>query len=95
MLVLGDGEMQLYDEERQPLQYSERDSSWTQRIFFAAYNAMRNRAGGSIDSHSMSPTWLRAVDSLTEVGWDKVFIPVGPWIYGENGGTTLASTVRR
>ena len=86
MLLLGDGEMQLYDERRRPLQYTERDASWTHRIFFAAYNAMRNR-GGSIDSPSMSPTWLRSVDSLTDVGWDKVFIPIGPWIYGEKDST--------
>lgn len=93
MLILGDGEMQLYDEQRHPLQYSERDSSWTQRIFFAAYNAMRNR-GGSIDSHSMSPTWLRAVETLAEVGWDKVFIPIGPWIYANDKERVLAEMLR-
>lgn len=93
MLLLGDGEMQLYDERRQPLQYAERDASWTHRVFFAAYNAMRNR-GGSIDSPSMSPTWLRSVDSLTDVGWDKVFIPIGPWIYGEKDCTRLSTPTR-
>lgn len=82
MLILGDGEMQLYDDRKNPLSYSETTASWTQRVFFAGYNAMKNR-GGCIDSPTMSPTWLRSIDSLTDVGWDKVFIPIGPWVYGE------------
>lgn len=92
MLLLGDGEMQLYDEQRQPLQYTEQDASWVQRIFFAAYNAMRNR-GGCMDSNYMSPTWLRSVESLTDVGWDKVFVPIGPWIYGEKDSTAWSPTI--
>ncbi|KAK7693742.1 hypothetical protein QCA50_003314 [Cerrena zonata] len=83
VLLLGDGEMQLYDEHRKPISFAEPGQpgfSWTHRVFFAGYNAMKNR-GGNIDSPSMSPTWLRAIDSLTDVGWHKVFIPVGPWTY--------------
>lgn len=82
VLLLGDGEMQLYDEQKRPVSFSDPTSSWTHRIFFASYNAMKNR-GGSIDSPSMSPTWLRGINSLTDVGWHKAFIPIGPWIYGE------------
>lgn len=82
MLVLGDGEMQLYDELKQPLQFSHTESSWVHRVFFAGYNAMKTK-GGTIDSPIMSPTWLRSIDSLTDVGWDKTYIPIGPWIYGE------------
>lgn len=88
MLVLGDGEMQLYDELRRPLAYSETDASWTQKLFFAGYNAMKNR-GGHIDCPTMNPTWLRSIGSLTDVGWDKVFIPIGPWIYGEKCSTNF------
>lgn len=85
VLLLGDGEMQLYDEHRKPISFAEPGQpgfSWTHRVFFAGYNAMKNR-GGNIDSPSMSPTWLRAIESLTDVGWHKVFIPVGPWTYRE------------
>lgn len=74
--------MQLYDEQQRPVSFSEASSSWTEKVFFAGYNAMKTK-GGSIDSPSMSPSWLRAIDSLTEVGWAKVFIPLGPWIYSE------------
>ena len=84
-MLLGDGDLQLYDEHQQPLAYAEQGTpgfSWITRIFFAAYNAMKNR-GGSIDSPFMSPTWLRAVDSFTDVGWHKVFIPIGPWRCGK------------
>lgn len=76
--------MQLYDEWQEPLAYAEEGTpefSWTHRVFFAAYNAMKNR-GASIDACSMTPTWLRAVESLTDVGWHKIFIPIGPWRYG-------------
>lgn len=82
VLLLGDGEMQLYDEDQRPMSYADSTSSWIQRIFFASYNAMKTR-GGSIDSPSMSPTWLRDINSLTDVGWAKVFIPIGPWIYSK------------
>ena len=82
VLLLGEGELQLYDEQKKPISFSEPNSSALHRIFFAAYNAMKNR-GGSPDAPFMSPTWLRANDSLTDVGWHKEFIPIGPWIYGE------------
>ncbi|OSD08574.1 S-adenosyl-L-methionine-dependent methyltransferase [Trametes coccinea BRFM310] len=81
VVIVGDGDMQLFDEWQQPLSYVEEGApgfSWTHRMFFAAYNAMKNR-GGSIDSPSMCPTWLRAIDAYTDVGWHKVFIPIGPW----------------
>ncbi|KAI8989708.1 S-adenosyl-L-methionine-dependent methyltransferase [Trametes punicea] len=81
VVIVGDGDMQLFDEWQQPLAYVEEGTpgfSWTHRMFFAAYNAMKNR-GGSIDSPSMCPTWLRAIDAYTDVGWHKVFIPIGPW----------------
>ncbi|THG99963.1 hypothetical protein EW026_g2493 [Hermanssonia centrifuga] len=64
------------------------------RMFFAAYNAMKTK-GGSIDSPSMSPTWLRGVDTLTDVGWDKTFIPIGPWIYGNEQERVLAEMLRK
>ena len=83
--------MQLYDEYQEPLAYTEQgspDFSWTHRVFFAAYNAMKNR-GGSIDSASMTPTWLRAIDSYTDVGWHKIFIPIGPWRYGASSQRPL------
>ncbi|KAI0780653.1 S-adenosyl-L-methionine-dependent methyltransferase [Trametes elegans] len=81
VVIVGDGDMQLFDEWQCPLAYVEEGSpgfTWTHRVFFAAYNAMKNR-GGSIDSPSMCPTWLRAIESYTDVGWHKVFIPIGPW----------------
>lgn len=74
--------MQLYDEQQRPVSYSQATSSWTERVFFAGYNAMKSR-GGSVDAASMTPSWLRSDDSLADVGWAKVFIPIGPWIYGE------------
>ena len=83
VLLLAAGDMQLFDEQKSPLPFSEPSASATNRIFFAAYNAMKKR-GGSIDSSSMSPTWLREIGSLSDVGWHKVFIPIGPWIYGEH-----------
>ncbi|KAH9857175.1 hypothetical protein C2E23DRAFT_881638 [Lenzites betulinus] len=81
VVISGDGDMQLFDEWKQPLAYVEEGSPgfyWTHRVFFAAYNAMKNR-GGSIDSPSMMPTWLRANDAYADVGWHKAFIPIGPW----------------
>ena len=88
VLVIGDGELQLYDEDRRAIAYSQPQSSSTQRLFFATYNAMKNR-GGSVDSPYMSPTWLRGVESLTDVGWQKEFIPIGPWIYGKGLATNI------
>ena len=88
--------MQLYDEWQEPLAYVEQDSpdfSWTHRVFFAAYNAMKNR-GGNIDSPTLSPTWLRSIDLLTDVGWDKAFIPMGPWIYGTYSYKFLAPRLK-
>lgn len=76
--------MQVFDEDKQPIAYTEQGQpgfSWLHRIFFAAYNAMKNK-GGSVDSPSMNPTWLRSIESVTDVGWYKVFIPMGPWRYG-------------
>ncbi|KAI0672942.1 S-adenosyl-L-methionine-dependent methyltransferase [Trametes maxima] len=81
VVISGDGDMQLFDEWHQPLPYMEEGTpgfTWTHRVFFAAYNAMKNR-GGSIDSPSMCPSWLRGVDAFTDVGWHKIFIPMGPW----------------
>lgn len=83
VLLLGDGDMQVFDEDKQPIAYAEEGQpgfSWTQRIFFASYNAMKNK-GGSVDSPSMNPTWLRAINTFTDIGWHKVFIPMGPWRY--------------
>lgn len=74
--------MQLYDEQQRPLSFSEATSSWTERVFFAGYNAVKTR-GGSIDASAMTPSWLRSIDSLTDVGWAKAFIPIGPWIYSK------------
>lgn len=86
ILLLGDGDMQLFDEDENPISLVEEGKpgfSWTHKVFFSAYTAMKNR-GGNIDSPSMSPTWLRAMDSLTDVGWHKIFIPIGPWRYSES-----------
>jgi hypothetical protein len=55
VIVLGGGDMQLFDELKRPLSFSSTDACWVQRVFFAAYNAMRNW-GGSINSPTMSPT---------------------------------------
>ncbi|KAH8106814.1 S-adenosyl-L-methionine-dependent methyltransferase [Cristinia sonorae] len=96
VLLLGDGDMQIFDETRQPIAYAEEGQpgfSWTHRIFFAAYNAMKSK-GGSVDSPSMNPTWLRAIDSLTDVGWDKVFIPMGPWCYASERERVVAEMLR-
>ncbi len=84
VVLLGDGEMQLYDEWQEPLAYSAQgssDFSWLHSVFFAGYNAMKTR-GGSVDSPSMNPTWLRNIDAFTDVGWHKVYIPLGPWRCG-------------
>ncbi|KAI0797651.1 S-adenosyl-L-methionine-dependent methyltransferase [Abortiporus biennis] len=97
VILLGDGDMQLYDETMRPVPYSEPGQpnfSYTHRIFFAAYNAMKNR-GGSIDSASMSPTWLRAIDKFTDVGWHKVYIPMGPWIYVDERSRVVAEMLRQ
>ncbi|KAI0082841.1 S-adenosyl-L-methionine-dependent methyltransferase [Panus rudis PR-1116 ss-1] len=96
VLLLGDGEMQLYDQDKKPLAYTEPGRpgfSWIHRIFFAGYNAMKNR-GGSIDSASMSPTWLRANTLFTDVGWHKIFIPIGPWTYQDERSRVLAEMLR-
>ncbi|KAI0929195.1 hypothetical protein AcW1_006207 [Taiwanofungus camphoratus] len=96
ILLLGDGDMQLYDENTRPMPLSEQGTpgfSWTHKIFFAAYNAMKSR-GGSIDSPSMSPTWLRAIDSLTDVGWYKIFTPMGPWRYDNEREKTVSEICR-
>ncbi|KAH9952099.1 S-adenosyl-L-methionine-dependent methyltransferase [Amylocystis lapponica] len=95
VVLLGDGDMQLFDEQQRPLALSERGTpgfSWTHKVFFAAYNAMKNR-GANIDSPSMSPTWLRSIDSLTDVGWHKVFIPIGPWQYNTERERIIAEMI--
>ncbi|KZT26554.1 S-adenosyl-L-methionine-dependent methyltransferase [Neolentinus lepideus HHB14362 ss-1] len=82
VLLLADGEMQLYDESREPLpalEPGEPGFSWTQRIFFSAYNAMKSR-GGSIDSPNLSSKWLQEDGHFTNIGWTKIFIPIGPWV---------------
>lgn len=84
--------MQLYDEQQRPLSFSEATSSWTERVFFAGYNAVKTR-GGSIDASAMTPSWLRSIDSLTDVGWAKAFIPIGPWIYSKMLHPPLRSTL--
>ncbi|KAI0664665.1 S-adenosyl-L-methionine-dependent methyltransferase [Cubamyces menziesii] len=97
VVIVGDGDMQLFDEWQQPLAYAEEGApgfSWTHRMFFAAYNAMKNR-GGSIDSPSMCPTWLRANDAYTDVGWHKVFIPIGPWRQNSNPRERLIAEMLR
>lgn len=92
VLLLGDGDMQLYDEDENAISLVEEGKpgySWTHKVFFSAYTAMKNR-GGNIDSPSMSPTWLRAIDSLTDIGWHKIFIPIGPWRYANQKEKLLA-----
>ncbi|PCH37869.1 S-adenosyl-L-methionine-dependent methyltransferase [Wolfiporia cocos MD-104 SS10] len=96
VLLLADGEQQLYDEDQRPMPLSDHGEpgfSWCHRVFFASYNAMKTR-GGSIDSPSMSPTWLRAIDSLTDVGWHKIFIPMGPWHYADERERVLSELCR-
>jgi len=96
VLLLGDGEQQLYDEHKRPMPLSEPGTpgfSWIHKIFFATYNAMKNR-GGSIDSPSMNPTWLRAMDNLTDVGWHKIFVPMGPWRYDDEREKELSELCR-
>ncbi|TBU35695.1 S-adenosyl-L-methionine-dependent methyltransferase [Dichomitus squalens] len=96
VVIVGDGDLQLYDQYQQPLAYAEQGTpgfSWITRIFFATYNAMKNR-GGNIDCPLMCPTWLRAIDSFTDVGWHKIFIPIGPWRYADQRERVLAEMLR-
>lgn len=96
VLLLGDGEQQLYDEHRRPMPLSELGTpgfSWVHKVFFATYNAMKNR-GGSPDSPNMNPTWLRTIDSLTDVGWHKAFVPMGPWRYDDEREKVLSELCR-
>lgn len=93
VLLLGDGEMQLYDDQKQALPFIEPCVSATHRVFFAAYNAMKAR-GSCTDSPSMTPSWLRNVETLTDVGWHKVFIPIGPWMYANERERVLAEMLR-
>ncbi|GBE82130.1 S-adenosyl-L-methionine-dependent methyltransferase [Sparassis latifolia] len=96
VLLLGDGDMQLYDEDQRPISLSEPGTpgfSWTNKVFFAAYSAMKTK-GGDIDSSSMNPTWLRSIDSLTQVGWDKKFIPIGPWRYRDEREKSISEMLR-
>ncbi|KAH9843187.1 S-adenosyl-L-methionine-dependent methyltransferase [Rhodofomes roseus] len=96
VLLLADGEQQLYDENQRPMAFTDPDApgtSWLHKVFFATYNAMKNR-GGNIDSPSMSPTWLRAIDCLTDVCWHKEFIPMGPWRYDDERERVLSELCR-
>lgn len=96
VILLGDGEMQLYDEDKRPMSFVEQGQpgfSWTHKIFFAAYTAMKNK-GGSVDSPAMGPTWLREVETLEDVGWQKVFIPIGPWYYEDERSRIVAEMLR-
>ncbi|EPQ58002.1 S-adenosyl-L-methionine-dependent methyltransferase [Gloeophyllum trabeum ATCC 11539] len=82
VLLLADGEMQLYDESKEPLaalEPGEPGFTWTQKVFFAAYNAMKNR-GGCIDSPTLTPRWLQEDGHFTNIGWNKIFVPIGPWV---------------
>ncbi|CCM00019.1 uncharacterized protein FIBRA_02045 [Fibroporia radiculosa] len=96
VILLGDGEQQLYDEHKRPMPLGDPDSpefSWIHKVFFTSYNAMKNR-GGSIDSPCMNPTWLRAIDSLMDVGWHKIFVPMGPWRYDDEREKTISELCR-
>lgn len=87
VILLADGDMQLYDDQQRPMPFKtlgEPGFSWTHKVFFASYNAMKSR-GSSVDPPLMNPTWLRSIDSLTDVGWDKIYIPIGPWMYSRFG----------
>jgi hypothetical protein len=51
VLILADGDLRLYDERYEqipPLDPGQPGFSWTQRVFFAAWNAMKAR-GGDVD----------------------------------------------
>ena len=82
--MIGDTELQLYDEQKKPLTFSgSSDASALHRVCFAVYNAVKNR-GGSPDSSCMSATWLRENPDLTDVEWTKEYVPIGPWIHGSS-----------
>ncbi|KAI0748536.1 S-adenosyl-L-methionine-dependent methyltransferase [Daedaleopsis nitida] len=96
VVLIGDGDMQIFDEWQEPVAFTEEgepEFSWVHRVFFAAYNAMKAR-GGSPDSPSMCPTWLRAIDSFTDVGWHKVFIPIGPWRFADHRERIITEMLR-
>jgi len=96
MLLFADGEMQLYDEHKQPLPVAEPGDelfSWTQRVFHATYNAMKSR-GSQVDTPSLLPIWLSRMDNLENIGSLKIFIPLGPWRKGDPREEALSEMLR-
>ncbi|KAF8590068.1 S-adenosyl-L-methionine-dependent methyltransferase [Ramaria rubella] len=96
VLLFADGEMQLYDEHQQPLPVSEPGDelfSWTQRVFHATYNSMKTR-GSQVDTPSLLPLWLSRMDEVHNVGWLKIFIPLGPWKKSDPREEALSDMLR-
>ncbi|KIJ35761.1 hypothetical protein M422DRAFT_261942 [Sphaerobolus stellatus SS14] len=96
MLLFADGEMQLYDENMQPLPVAEPGDelfSWTQRVFHATYHAMKSR-GSQVDTPSLLPTWLSRIPDLHKIGSQKIFIPLGPWKKGDPREEALSEMLR-
>ncbi|KAH7103025.1 S-adenosyl-L-methionine-dependent methyltransferase [Auriculariales sp. MPI-PUGE-AT-0066] len=56
--------------------------SWLQRIFFGAYNSMKNR-GAQIDGMTLTPRWIRDIPDFENVATQDVYIPIGPWLKGD------------
>jgi ubiquinone/menaquinone biosynthesis C-methylase UbiE len=59
VLLFADGEMQLYDEEKQPLPVAEpgeESFSWTQRVFHATYNSMKTRGSQVVSIFQYRPS---------------------------------------
>ena len=65
VLLFADGEMQLYDEQQQPLPVAEpgeESFSWTQRIFHATYNSMKMRGSQVVSIFQTYPQlWIRNI----------------------------------
>jgi len=96
VLLFADGEMQLYDENKQPLPIAEpgeESFSWTQLVFHATYNSMKTR-GSQVDTPALLPLWLSRMDQLENVGSLRIFIPVGPWRKGDAREEALSDMLR-
>ncbi|KAF8512272.1 S-adenosyl-L-methionine-dependent methyltransferase [Gautieria morchelliformis] len=96
VLLFADGEMQLYDEQQQPLPVAEPGEepfSWTQLVFHATYNSMKTR-GSQVDTSSLLPLWLSRMEELENAGSQKIFIPLGPWRKGDPREEAVSDMLR-
>ncbi|KAG8922886.1 hypothetical protein FRC02_011549, partial [Tulasnella sp. 418] len=98
VLLLVGGDHQLYMENRSPFPTDSQEGrqGWcaTQALFWAVQNTT-NTTGGSQSANYKYVDWLLANPYFTSVGFEDVYIPIGPWMKGlDNRCTYIAQLMQ-